>query len=646
MRRVKRWNLTLPLAIVLALAWSVADTPVFGQRTGRDGSRGDFSSRDIGASRSRGMSGGASTSRSNFNSTGRSLGSPGGIGRGTVNLTPSVRNPAPRSNTIVPEVRRPEAQSKTIVPNLRNLPPARTGLSANDRSPSRDFQTFPSRRIVLPPRGKEQPAVHASPPSLSQDRSAVSKSLSPSFRVYPLRDNAVSRNDGVSARPDPASSARERSAEWHALAERIKSQATQGQTPSMGITPSPRSGTEKPFSRSTSPESKDRLSDWRSSLANRADISSRVENQSSTRDKTPPSADGVSTKHHSVPPAGRGTPSDNKGPSAGSSKQPANITPYRSIFKPRTDSPGRGTPHGGSSHDRAEHRDGPPGGSSHDGPFHGGVDQRGTPHGTPRHDYRMHGTLDRHSLYPGHYYYGRYGYGYRGSSFSIYLGSPLYSSNSYYYDEPYYGVPYYVPYAVPVPAPYVVETEVVETEAPLAPVVQNGAVIAAMGGAAEFQLQAERAFQDHRYEDAARLSNHAIVEDSQNGKLHLFASQTFFALEDYASAAAAVQQAASLLDRSEWGFVVEHYQEFYRGNDYVTQMARLDNYIEQNPDAPYAYFLRGYHFLFLGHEEAARDDLAMAVELESRDVLAAELLKMAGGQVPDAASEQPSETHE
>jgi tetratricopeptide (TPR) repeat protein len=193
-----------------------------------------------------------------------------------------------------------------------------------------------------------------------------------------------------------------------------------------------------------------------------------------------------------------------------------------------------------------------------------------------------------------------------------------------------------VPYAVPVPAPYVVETEVVEPTTAVPPAVQNGAVIPAAGAAAEFQLEAEQAFEDHRYEDAARLSNHAIVEDSQNGKLHLFASQTFFALEDYASAAAAVQQAASLLDRSEWGFVVENYQQFYRGDDYVTQMAKLDKHIEQNPEAAYAYFLRGYHYLFLGHKEAARDDLAKAVALENRDVLAAELLKMAGGQVPDA----------
>ena len=262
----------------------------------------------------------------------------------------------------------------------------------------------------------------------------------------------------------------------------------------------------------------------------------------------------------------------------------------------------------------------------------------------------MHGYYDRnyygrHQERPGYAYFGRYGYGYRGSGLSIslgYLGSPWYGS---YYEEPYY-VPYYVPYTVSVPyvvetQPYVVETEVVEPSVEAAPAIDNGAVIPAGGEAADYQLEAEAAFQGRGYEEAARLSNHAIVEDSQNGKLHLFASQTFFALGDYTSAAAAVQQAAALLDRSEWGFVVENYQRFYRGEDYVTQMSKLNEYLAKNPDAAYAYFLRAYHYQFLGHKEAARNDLAKAVELENRDELAKEMLKMAGGRVHEPAPVLP-----
>jgi hypothetical protein len=699
MQRTITSNLLFVISIGVVFAWTVTvATPVFGQRYGRGESRGSMSSRSVGASTSRGVGGGsATTSRSSFNSSGRSLGSAGGIGGSTRNLTPSLKNPAPRSRTIVPEIRKPAAQSKTIVPNLRNLPTASKRLTSNDRNSTPDYRTAPSRRIVLPPRGKEQPAIHATHPSLTEKRSVDSKSYSSNFRVSPLRENVVSRNDVLSTRPDPASNRRDRSAEWNAVSARIKSlSAAQNQTPPNSTVVSPPSRTVPPVARNVPADTTNRLPDRRVPSAGHANIPAHVRSILADRGITLPNSSVATPPNRTEPPTPRNVPGDDtersprrEVPSANGGNIPSHvkriladrgitlpgdrtvpsttrgITPYRSLFKPRTSPPVHDTDDprdDTTSHDRAKHRGGHAGGSLHHGPHHSGVDHRGVdhrgpPHGTPRHDYRLHGKLDRHSLYPGHYYYGHHGYGYRGSSFSIYLGSPLYSSNSYYYDEPYYGVPYYMPYAVPVPVPYVVETDVVETDvvetdvvetdvveptAPVSVTVQNGAVIPAVGAAAEFQLQAEQAFQQQRYEDAARLSNHAIVEDSQNGKLHLFASQAFFALGDYPSAAAAVQQSASLLDSSEWGFVVENYQEFYRSDDYVTQMAELDKYIEENPKASYAYFLRGYHFLFLGHKEAAQDNLAKAVELESRDVLAAELLKMAGGQVPNAALEQPA----
>jgi hypothetical protein len=240
-----------------------------------------------------------------------------------------------------------------------------------------------------------------------------------------------------------------------------------------------------------------------------------------------------------------------------------------------------------------------------------------------------------------HFYfrpYG-YGYGYYGPSFGIYLGLPLYGYYDYY---TYYTEPPYTVYTAPntvYTTPYVEESAPVESTYAPPTVSANGAVIPALGEAAEFQLQAERAFREHRYEDAARFSNHAIVEDGQNGKLYLFASQTMYALGDFRSAAAAIQQAAALLDRSEWGFVVENYKKFYRGDDYATQTAKLVEFVKEHPEASYAYFLLGYHYKFLGYDEAARRNLAKAVELESRDRLAAELLVMAGGEAPGTAGQ-------
>jgi hypothetical protein len=89
-------------------------------------------------------------------------------------------------------------------------------------------------------------------------------------------------------------------------------------------------------------------------------------------------------------------------------------------------------------------------------------------------------------------------------------------------------------------------------------------------------------------------------------------------------------------DKSEWGYVVENYKEFYRGKDYVTQMSALVEFTRNNPDEAYAHFLRGYHYKYLGYDKEAQTPLLRAVELESRDRLAAELLVMAGGKLPES----------
>ncbi len=63
-------------------------------------------------------------------------------------------------------------------------------------------------------------------------------------------------------------------------------------------------------------------------------------------------------------------------------------------------------------------------------------------------------------------------------------------------------------------------------------------------------------------------------------------------------------------------------------------MNRLNAYLKKNPDAGYAHFLRGYQHGFLGHPKSALRDLNRAVELESRDQLAVQLIERFGGKPP------------
>ncbi len=127
----------------------------------------------------------------------------------------------------------------------------------------------------------------------------------------------------------------------------------------------------------------------------------------------------------------------------------------------------------------------------------------------------------------------------------------------------------------------------------------------------------------------------------RHGKLLLFTAQTLFAVGDYRSAAAAIHQATSQLGSEQWGYVVENARQYYRGHAFVDQMDRLNEYIKKNPNAGYAYFLRGYQHGFLGHHQTAVRDLNKAVELESRDKLASRLIEHFGG-TPPVVLDQPA----
>jgi tetratricopeptide (TPR) repeat protein len=227
-------------------------------------------------------------------------------------------------------------------------------------------------------------------------------------------------------------------------------------------------------------------------------------------------------------------------------------------------------------------------------------------------------------------------------------GAGLYGSPYGYYSSSYYGV---VPYAVtPAELGALNDTQlpVVPLENPYVARPTQAPLIECEPAAAAYQLEAEAAFREHRFEDAARFANHAMVEDRNNGKLCLFAAQTQFALGDYDEAAQLIHLAASLLPASEWGFVVENYKLFYRGRDFVQQMESLVQTVKANPQSIAATFVRGYQYRYLGYHDSARALLAKVVQLAPDDRLAAELLTQIPAPAPAAdavpAPSEPIET--
>ena len=148
--------------------------------------------------------------------------------------------------------------------------------------------------------------------------------------------------------------------------------------------------------------------------------------------------------------------------------------------------------------------------------------------------------------------------------------------------------------------------------------------------AATFQLQAETAFRQGRYDDAVGLVDQAIAVDDQNGQLYLFSSQAKFAVGNFQQAVADLSFATNKLPSEQWSYVVKNYRNIYGQNDYVSQMDLLAKEIAKNPQDYSLRTLRGFQFGALGHRTAATKDFQRALSVEPADLLTRRLMPVLG----------------
>ena len=155
-----------------------------------------------------------------------------------------------------------------------------------------------------------------------------------------------------------------------------------------------------------------------------------------------------------------------------------------------------------------------------------------------------------------------------------------------------------------------------------------GNLIPTTPAAASSQANAEQALRAGRFETAVQSAIRATAADPDNGPLHLFQSLAFFAYGDYRSATNSTRRGLALLEESGWGRVVERHDSFYPHNDYRAQLDGLSASAQRNATQSHLQFLAGYHQLFAGDMELARDFLSKATQLEPDDPFAPRLLAL------------------
>jgi tetratricopeptide (TPR) repeat protein len=181
------------------------------------------------------------------------------------------------------------------------------------------------------------------------------------------------------------------------------------------------------------------------------------------------------------------------------------------------------------------------------------------------------------------------------------------------YYNPYYVEAPGISYSEPVVTQPVASAEQAGTELP--PGVSQDAIN-------KFE-QARTAFYDGKYEEALKLTDEAVRQMPRDAVLHEFRSLVLFALKRYPESAAAIHAVLAAGPGWDWKTLSSLYPHT---DNYAAQLRALEEYRDQHEMAADARFLVGYHYLTMGHVDAALRAFQRAAELEPKDPVTAALI--------------------
>lgn len=246
--------------------------------------------------------------------------------------------------------------------------------------------------------------------------------------------------------------------------------------------------------------------------------------------------------------------------------------------------------------------------------------------------------------YPAYYgpygpdgYWGRpLGWGFGGWG----LGTTVYSSGYYVYENPYYSSVMYptvvYDYSRPIPvmtqAPQrVVDGSLAVGSPPASPSVMDSP---------EFDA-ARESFRRGNYSSALAMVDAAIRRVPSDAVMHEFRSLVLFAMRDYRQSAAVAHSVLAVGPGWDYTTMSSLYPNPFVYSD---QLRLLEDYTRANPRAADAHFLLAYHNMINSRKEAAIEELKQVIHLMPSDKLASELLAMVQGppKVPQQASTTPS----
>jgi len=201
-----------------------------------------------------------------------------------------------------------------------------------------------------------------------------------------------------------------------------------------------------------------------------------------------------------------------------------------------------------------------------------------------------------------------------------------YPTDAYAYYNPYYiGAPNYYAETNVYPALNVYSAPIDYSQPLPVPETQAAAAVDPLADQATAIFNEGRdAFRRRDYQTALARVDEAIRYLPSDAALHEFRALTLFALQRYSEAAATIYAVLAVGPGWSWETVRDLYLD---PNDYTDQLRALEAYIGGHRSEPASRFLLAYHYLVMGDQQAAANQLLEVTRLSPEDKVSAELYK-------------------
>lgn len=134
--------------------------------------------------------------------------------------------------------------------------------------------------------------------------------------------------------------------------------------------------------------------------------------------------------------------------------------------------------------------------------------------------------------------------------------------------------------------------------------------------------QARAVFQQGDYQQALGLTNETLKQLPSDAAVHEFRALCLFALGEYGQAAAALNPVLAVGPGWDWTTLMS----LYPSTDvYTAQLRKLEEYVKAKLDAADARFVLAYHYLTMGHKDAAAKQLEYVVKAVPNDAVAKQM---------------------